>query len=62
MQKNNLEEFPLNPDDWIPLSGVKEELKAKERTDGRHRQWKNEDGIRKEESMEWKEESTSMIV
>jgi len=36
--------FPANPDDWVPPEGVKEELKAKEGSQGKHRQWKDASG------------------
>ncbi|MEL3909059.1 MAG: hypothetical protein P1P64_08665 [Treponemataceae bacterium] len=41
---SNPKEWPKNPDDWSPPSGVEEELKARETTNGQHRQWKNKDG------------------
>jgi hypothetical protein len=34
-------DYPENPDEWIPPEGVTE---TRERTDGRHRQWKDENG------------------
>ena len=41
---SNPKECPKNPDDWSPPSSVEEELKAREATNGKHRQWKNKDG------------------
>jgi hypothetical protein len=41
---DNPEEWPENPDDWVPPDGVSEEDKTREATDGRHRQWKDEEG------------------
>jgi RHS repeat-associated protein len=38
------EDFPDNPDDWIPPEGVTEEPRASEATGGKHRQWKDENG------------------
>ncbi len=38
------EEFPDNPDDWVPPEGVKEEAKTTEATGGKHRQWKDSSG------------------
>ena len=42
--KNSMIDFPSNPDDWVPPKGVKEETKTRERTGGKHRQWKDESG------------------
>jgi len=38
------EDFPDNPDDWVPPEGVTEEPRASEATSGKHRQWKDENG------------------
>ena len=38
------DEWPENPDNWIPPQGVKEEEKTREKTGDRHRQWKDEEG------------------
>jgi len=37
-------ELTKNPDDYVPVEGEYEELKTKDATEGRHRQWKNEKG------------------
>lgn len=37
-------EYPSNPDDWMPTDGVTGETKTRENTDGAHRQWKDSDG------------------
>ena len=38
-----LDDYPANPDDWIPPEGWKE-TSAGEKTGGRHRQWRDPDG------------------
>jgi hypothetical protein len=40
----NPSEWPENPDEWIPPPGVLEEPKAKEGSERKHRQWKDQDG------------------
>ncbi|OGX05987.1 MAG: hypothetical protein A3G87_04755 [Omnitrophica bacterium RIFCSPLOWO2_12_FULL_50_11] len=38
------DDYPTNPDDWVPPPGVHEELKTKQQTGGKHRQWKDGSG------------------
>ena len=38
------EDYPENPDDWIPPEGVVEEIKAKIKSGGKHRHWVDKDG------------------
>jgi hypothetical protein len=43
-QEDSMKDFPSNPDEWVPPEGVKEELKAKEGSGGKNRQWKDPSG------------------
>jgi len=41
---NDADEFPENPDEWNPPEDVKEEIKTKDSSGGKHRQWKDKNG------------------
>ncbi|MCP4252690.1 MAG: hypothetical protein GY775_04645 [Candidatus Scalindua sp.] len=50
----SLDDYPANPDDWIPPVGWKE-TEAGEKTGGRHRHWRGPNG----ETRRWDRESDS---
>jgi len=43
-QRAPARDFPADPDAWTPPEGVTEELKAKEGSGGKNRQWKDRSG------------------